>query len=86
MKWSTQTIAELNKNRWQIEFFFRYIKQLLHVKTFIVTNKNDILIHLWTTLISILILKYLKAISKYAWHLSNLVAFIGLNNLSKLTL
>lgn len=85
-KWSAQTIAELYKCRWQIELFFRDIKQLLHIKTFIGTSKNAVMIQLWTALITILILKYLKAISKYAWHLSNLVAFIRLNIFVKIDL
>lgn len=79
MSWTANTISELYKSRWQIEIFFREIKQLLHIKSFIGTTQNAVMIQLWTALITILILKALKAIAKHKWYLSNLVAFIRLN-------
>ena len=79
-------IYELYKQRWQIEIFFRDIKQLLHIKTFIGTSENAVKIQIWTALITILILKYLKSIAKYNWQLSNLVAFIRLNIFVKINL
>jgi len=85
-KWSCNTIAELYKSRWQVEIFFRDIKQLLHIKSFIGTSPNAVMIQIWTALITILILKYLKAIAKYNWHLSNLVAFIRINIFVKIEL
>ena len=84
--WAASTIAELYKQRWQIEIFFRDIKQLLHIKTFIGTSENAVKIQIWTALITILILKYLKSIAKYPWQLSNLVAFIRLNIFVKINL
>ena len=72
-KWAASTIAELYRCRWQVEFFFREIKQLLHIKSFIGTSENAVLIQIWKALMTILILKALKALSKYNWHLSNLV-------------
>jgi len=86
MKWAASTIAELYKCRWQVEIFFREIKQLLHIKSFIGTSQNAVMIQIWTALITILILKALKAMSKYKWHLSNLVAFIRLNLFVKIEL
>ena len=85
-KWSASTIAELYKSRWQIEIFFREIKQLLNIKSFIGTTENAVMIQIWTALITILILKALKAMAKYEWHLSNLVAFIRLNIFVKIDL
>ncbi len=85
-KWSADTISELYKARWQIEIFFREIKQLLHIKSFIGTSENAVKIQIWTAMICILTLKYLKAISKYPWHLSNLVGFIRLNTFVKIDL
>ena len=76
--WTANTISELYKARWQVEIFFREIKQLLHIKSFIGTSQNAVMIQIWTALITILILKALKAMAKFNWHLSNLVAF---NNL-----
>jgi hypothetical protein len=84
--WSCNTIGELYKSRWQIEIFFRDIKQLLHIKSFIGTSQNAVMIQVWTALTTILILKYLKAMAKFNWHLSNLVAFIRLNLFVKIDL
>lgn len=84
--WSPNTIGELYKSRWQVEIFFRDIKQLLHIKSFIGTSENAVMIQIWTALITILILKALKAQSKFAWHLSNLVSFIRLNLFVKIDL
>jgi hypothetical protein len=86
MSWTANTISELYRSRWQIEIFFREIKQLLHIKSFIGTSENAVMIQIWTALITILVLKYLKAISKYGWRLSNLVAFIRLNLFVKIDL
>lgn len=85
-KWAAQTIGDLYKSRWEIEIFFRDIKQLLHIKTFIGTSKNAVMIQIWTALITILLLKVMKATAKFGWHLSNLVAFIRLNIFVKIEL
>jgi len=66
-KWSAQTIADLYKARWEIEVFFRDIKQLLHIKTFIGTSENAVMIQIWTALITILMLKAMKQQAKYGW-------------------
>jgi len=86
MSWTANTISELYKSRWQVEIFFREIKQLLNIKSFIGTSENAVLIQIWTALITILILKFLKNLAKYDWRLSNLVAFIRLNLFVKITL
>jgi hypothetical protein len=86
LSWTANTISELYRSRWQIEIFFREIKQLLHIKSFIGTTENAVLIQIWTALITILILKALKAMGKFKWHLSNLVAFIRLNLFVKIDL
>jgi len=86
MTWCANTISELYKSRWQIEIFFREIKQLLHIKSFIGTSQNAVMIQIWTAMITILILKYLKQLAKYNWYLSNLVAFIRLNLFVKIDL
>lgn len=85
-KWSAQTIGDLYKSRWEIEVFFRDIKQLLHIKTFIGTSENAVMIQIWTALITILLLKVMKHQAKYNWYLSNLVAFIRLNVFVKIEL
>jgi hypothetical protein len=86
MSWTANTISELYKARWQIEIFFREIKQLLHIKSFIGTSQNAVMIQIWTALITILLLKALRAMAKFKWYLSNLVAFIRLNLFVKIDL
>lgn len=86
LTWTANTIGELYKSRWQIEIFFREIKQLLNIKSFIGTTENAVMIQIWTALITILILKAMRALAKYKWHLSNLVAFIRLNIFVKIDL
>ena len=65
------TIAAIYKDRWQIEIFFKTTKQNLKIKTFVGTSPNALLIHIWTALIAILVLKYLKHRSRFQWSLSN---------------
>jgi hypothetical protein len=69
-----------------VEIFFRDIKQLLHIKSFIGTSQNAVMIQIWTDLITIIILKALNAIAKFNWHLSDFVAFIRLNLYVKINL
>jgi len=76
MTFGATTIAAIYKDRWQIEIFFKTIKQNLRIKTFVGTSPNALLIQIWTALIAILILKYLKFRSSFLWSLSNLVAML----------
>ncbi len=73
------TIAAIYKDRWQIEIFFKTIKQNLRIKTFVGTSPNALMIQIWTALIAILLLKYLKFRSSFAWSISNLVAMLRYN-------
>ena len=73
------TIAAIYKDRWQIEIFFKTIKQNLKIKTFVGTSANALLTQIWTALIAILVLKYLKHRSRFQWSLSNLVAMLRYN-------
>ncbi len=86
LTWTANTIGELYKSRWQIEIFFREVKQLLNIKSFIGTSENAVMIQIWSALITILILKALRLGAKFNWHLSNLVAFIRLNLFVKIDL
>jgi hypothetical protein len=82
LKLAASTIARIYKDRWQIELFFKALKQNLRIKTFVGTSFNAVMIQIWTALIAILILKYLKAKSKINWSLSNLVAMLRMNLLT----
>lgn len=79
MSFGATTIATIYKDRWQIEIFFKVIKQNLRIKTFVGTSKNALLIQIWTALIAVLILKYLKFRASFSWSLSNLVAMLRYN-------
>jgi hypothetical protein len=79
MTFGATTIAAIYKDRWQIEIFFKTIKQNLRIKTFVGTSPNALMIQIWTALIAILILKYLKFRSLFSWSLSNLVAMLRYN-------
>src|ERR1700674_5614081 len=70
------TIAAVYKERWQIELFFRVLKQSLRVKTFVGTSAQALKTQLWTALIAILLVKYLQLKSVFGWSLSNLVALL----------
>jgi len=73
------TIAAIYKDRWQIELFFKALKQNLKVKTFVGTSANALKIQLWTALIALLLLKYLQLKARFAWSLANLVALLRMN-------
>ncbi len=84
--WSADTINQLYKARWTIEIFFRDIKQLLKIKTFLPTSENAVKIQLWAALITTPLLKDLRNLAIHKWYLSNLVAFIRLNLFMKIVL
>jgi hypothetical protein len=79
LEFGPTTIAAIYKDRWEIELFFKALKQNLKVKSFVGTSENALRIQIWTALIAILILKWLHYISKAGWSLSNLATMLRLN-------
>jgi len=79
LKFGATTIAAIYKDRWQIEVFFKALKQNLKVKSFVGTTPNAIYIQIWTALIAMLLLKWLHYLSKAKWSFSNLAAMLRLN-------
>jgi hypothetical protein len=73
------TIAAIYKDRWQIELFFKALKQNLKIKTVVGTTANALKVQVWTALIAMLLLKYLQLRSRFAWSLANLVALLRMN-------
>ena len=73
---AASTIAAIYKERWQVELFFKALKQTLKVKTFLGTSANAVKTQIWTALIAMLILKYLQIKSTFGWSLSNLAALL----------
>ena len=79
MEFGATSIAAIYKERWQIELFFKALKQNLTVKTFVGTSENALRIQIWTALIALLLLKWLHHLSKANWSLSNLASMLRLN-------
>jgi len=70
------TIAAIFKDRWQVELFFKALKQNLKIKTFVGTSANAVKTQVWTALITMLLMKYLQLKAKFKWSLSNLIALL----------
>lgn len=66
------TVAGIYKSRWQIELFFKWIKQNLKIKSFLGTSKNAVLTQIWVAMSYYLLLTYIKYQTKYAYSLLNL--------------
>jgi hypothetical protein len=76
---AASTIAAIYKERWQIELFFKLLKQQLKIKTFVGTSANAVRIQIWTALIAVLVVRYLQFRSNFRWAVSNLVALLRWN-------
>jgi hypothetical protein len=78
-EFAASTIGAIYKDRWQIELFFKALKQNLRVKTFVGTSENALYIQIWTALIAMLLIKFMQFKAAIKWSLSNLVAFLRWN-------
>ena len=76
LKFAASTIAAIYKDRWQVELFFKSLKQLCKIKTFVGTSPNAVKTQVWTALIAMLLLRFLQLKAKFNWALSNLVALL----------
>lgn len=79
LKLGATTIVSIYKDRWQMELFFKALKQNLKIKTFVGTSANAVKIQIWTALIVMLMLRYLQLKASFGWSLSNLVAILRMN-------
>lgn len=86
MSWTANTISELYKARWDVEVFFKHLKQLFRVKSFVGTSANAVRIQMWTSLIAMMLLRHFKKLAKFNWHLSNLITFMRINLFVKIDL
>ncbi len=86
LSWTADTISQLYKARWAVEVFFKHLKQLFKIRTFVGTSENAVRIQMWCSMIAILIFQYLKNKAKYKWNLSNLVTFLRINLFVKINL
>lgn len=62
---SAKSIADIYKDRWQIELFFKWIKQNLKIKTFLGTSENAVMTQIWVAMIYYLLLTYIKFQTKF---------------------
>jgi hypothetical protein len=76
LAFAASTIARIYRERWQIELFFKALKQSLKIKTFVGTSANALKTQIWTALIAMLMLKYLLLQATFGWSLSNLAALL----------
>ncbi len=77
--WSAQTIADIYKQRWQVELFFKWIKQNLKIKTFLGHSKNAVMTQIMVALCAYLLLSYLKFQSKLTKSLQEILQLIQIN-------
>ena len=80
---SAKTIADIYKARWQVELFFKWIKQNLKIKSFLGTSKNAVMTQIWIALCVYLLLSFLKFQSKLHKSLSQLLRLLHLNLFEK---
>ncbi len=73
-----KTIAELYKERWQIELFFKWIKQHLKIKTFFGISKNAVMTQIWIALCVYLLLSTLKFKAKIGWTMHQMLRVLQL--------
>ena len=85
-KLSAKTIADIYKERWQIEIFFRWIKQNLKIKAFVGNSRNAVMTQIYVALIAYLLLCMFKYLSKVPVGLQNLIRVIQLNLFRRCTL
>lgn len=79
LTFGANTISSIYRDRWEIELFFKVLKQNLKIKTFVGTSLNALQTQIWTALIAVLLLKYLQFRSKYNLALCRLVALLRWN-------
>ncbi len=74
---SAYTIAQIYKSRWDIELFFKWIKQNLKIKSFLGTSKNAVLSQIWVAMCYYLLLTYIKYQTKYSYSLLELTRLLS---------
>ena len=75
----TNVMSDEEKERWQIELFFKTLKQTLNVKSFVGTSENALRIQIWTAMTALLVIKWLHHLSHARWSVSVLSTMLRLN-------
>ena len=81
--WVAKTIADIYKSRWQVELFFKWIKQHLKVKRFVGRSRNAVMTQLWVAICMYLLLAYLKFVMRSGWSLHRMLQVLQLNLLER---
>jgi len=76
LQWSPRTVAELYRCRWQIEVFFKQIKQTLQLADFLGHNANAVRWQVWIALLVYVLLRYLSYLSKWAHSFTRLFTIL----------
>jgi len=82
-KLSAKTIADIYKARWQVELFFKWIKQNLKIKSFVGTSKNAVMTQIWIALCIYLLLAFIKFQSKLIKSMQQILRLLQLNLFEK---
>ena len=82
-KLAARTIADIYKARWQVELFFKWIKQNLKIKSFVGTSKNAVMTQIWIALCMYLLLAFLKFQSKLTKSMQQILRLLQLNLFEK---
>jgi IS4 transposase len=82
-KLAAKTIADIYKARWQVELFFKWIKQNLKLKSFVGTSKNAVMTQIWIALCIYLLLAFLKFQSKLHKSMQQILRLLQLNLFEK---
>jgi putative transposase len=82
-KLSAKTIADIYKARWQVELFFKWIKQNLKIKSFVGTSKNAVMTQIWIALCMYLLLAFIKFQSKLSRSMQQILRLLQLNLFEK---
>lgn len=85
-KLSAKTIANIYKARWDIELFFKSIKQHLKIKTFLGTSENAVKTQIWIALISFLLIQYIRFKTKTSYSFLSSLRLIKENILTNISL
>ena len=78
-KLSAKTVADIYKSRWEVELFFKWIKQNLRIKSFVGTSRNAVMTQLWIALCVCLLLAYVKFANRSAWSMQEILRLMQLN-------
>lgn len=83
LHWPAQLVADIYKQRWQVELFFKWIKQNLKIKSFLGHSTNAVMTQVMVALICYLLLAYLKSSSKISKSLQQMTRLLKLNLFAK---